>query len=464
MIRGECTCVELVQNYLQRINEGRDLNAFIFVLEQRALEKARQVDEKLENGFAGKLAGVVLAVKDILVIKDERVTCGSRMLENFTSPYDATVIRRLEAEDAVIIGKTNLDEFAMGSSNENSYFGAVKNPLNECRVPGGSSGGSCVAVAADMALASLGTDTGGSIRQPAAFCGVVGAKPTYGRVSRYGLVAFASSFDQIGPITKNVQDAALLLEVMAGMDQKDSTSAPVEVPPFSKATGQDVRGLKIGLPKEYFAGGLQPDVRQRLEQTIAMLKENGAEFLDVSLPHTDYAIAAYYVMTSAEASSNLARYDGARYGYRAQGATSLEEMYVKSRSQGFGAEVKRRIMLGTYVLSSGYYEAYYRKAQKVRTLIRRDFEHVFAQCDCLLTPTSPTTAFNLAEKVDDPLTMYLSDVYTVSVNLAGLPAISVPCGTDRQGLPVGVQVIGKPFDEEMVFRVGDFVERKATDT
>jgi aspartyl-tRNA(Asn)/glutamyl-tRNA(Gln) amidotransferase subunit A len=456
---GHWTCKSLVEHYLTKINEGTHLNAFISVFGERAAKQAEEVDRKVAGKEAGKLAGLILAAKDNLVIKGERVTCGSHILENFTSLFNATVVNRLEAQDAIIIGKTNMDEFAMGSSNENSYFGAAKNPHDVERVPGGSSGGSCVAVAGEMAMAALGSDTGGSIRQPASLCGVVGLKPTYGRVSRFGLVAFASSLDQIGPITNTVEDAALLLEVIAGQDERDSTSAPVPVPNFSQAIGKDVKGLKIGLPMEYFAEGLNKEVHQAIESTVLLLKENGATFVDVSLPHTDYAIATYYILATAEASSNLARYDGARYGFRCEDANDLEEAYVKSRSQGFGEEVKRRIMLGTYVLSAGYYEAYYRRAQKARTLIEQDFEQAFEKCDCLLTPTSPTTAFKLGEKVDDPLTMYLSDIYTVSVNLAGLPGISVPCGFDSNNLPVGVQIIGKHFDEATVLRVADFIEK-----
>ena len=437
------------------------MNAFIFVLVERARRQAEEIDQKAKSGGVGKLAGTVLAIKDNIVIKGERVTCGSRILENFVSPYDATVIERLQAEDAVIIGKTNMDEFAMGSSNENSCCGPVKNPVDETCVPGGSSGGSCVAVASGMVLAGLGSDTGGSVRQPAAFCGVVGLKPTYGRISRYGLVAFASSLDQIGPIANSVEDAARLLQVLAGRDDRDSTSASVKVPDFPTVVAKNVRGLRVGLPKEYFAQGLAPDVRSALEAAIANLKSNGVDFVDVSLPHTDYAIACYYILATAEASSNLARYDGVRYGFRAKGVVDLEDMYVKTRSQGFGEEVKRRIMLGTYVLSAGYYDAYYRKAQKVRTLIRRDFDSAFEHCDCILAPTSPTTAFKLGERVDDPLTMYLSDIYTVSANLSGLPAISVPCGLDSTKLPIGAQVIGKPFDEEVVLRVGDSIHKSS---
>ncbi|MFQ5824860.1 MAG: Asp-tRNA(Asn)/Glu-tRNA(Gln) amidotransferase subunit GatA, partial [bacterium] len=360
LAQGEWSCKSLVERYLTNINEGAHLNAFIFILGDRALEKANEIDKKVQTKQAGKLAGVIMAVKDILAMEGERVTCGSRILQNFVAPYDATVIRRLEAQDAIIIGKTNMDEFAMGSSNETSFFGPAKNPHDTERVPGGSSGGSCVAVAAGMAMAALGSDTGGSIRQPASFCGVVGIKPTYGRVSRFGLVAFASSLDQIGPITHIVEDAALLLEVISGPDKRDATSVPIPVPNFSQAIGKDVKGLNIGLPKEYFAEGLHEEVRNSIENTIKLLKNSGATFKEVSLPHTDYAIATYYILATAEASSNLARYDGARYGFRVEGAKELEEIYVKSRSQGFGEEVKRRIMLGTYVLSAGYYEAYYR--------------------------------------------------------------------------------------------------------
>ncbi|NIR52765.1 Asp-tRNA(Asn)/Glu-tRNA(Gln) amidotransferase subunit GatA, partial [candidate division KSB1 bacterium] len=421
-----------------------------------------EVDRKVQSGQAGKLTGAILAVKDNIVVKGKQATCGSRILENFISPYDATVIQKLEAEDAILIGKTNMDEFAMGSSNENSYFGPTKNPYDLERVSGGSSGGSCVAVATDMSNAGIGSDTGGSIRQPASFCNVVGMKPTYGRVSRFGLIAFASSFDQIGPISKTVADAALLLEVISGHDERDSTSVPLPVPEFSKSFNRDVKGLKIGLPKEYFAEGLDEGIRRQLERTADVLRDGGVTIVEVSMPHTDYAIASYYILATAEASSNLARYDGARYGFRARGAKDLEEMYVSTRSQGFGEEVKRRIMLGTYVLSAGYYKAFYRKAQKVQTLITQDFRHAFEQCDCLLAPTSPTPAFKIGEKVDDPLAMYLSDIYTVSVNLAGLPAISIPCGNDSGKLPIGAQIIGKHFDEESVLRVANFVETNLT--
>lgn len=460
---GQLSCSEIVETCLAQINEGAHYNAFISVFGERSLKKAEEIDVKIKENRAGKLAGTVLAIKDNIVIKGERVTCGSRILENFVSPYDATVIRKLEAEDVIIIGKTNMDEFAMGSSNENSYFGAVKNPNDVERVPGGSSGGSCTAVAGGLCTAALGSDTGGSIRQPASFCGVVGLKPTYGRVSRFGLVAFASSFDQIGPITQTVEDAASLLKVISGNDDRDATTAQVPVPDFLTSLGKSVTGLRIGWPDQYFNVDLNQEVRQALEAARDFLQENGAQIVPVSLPHTDYAIAAYYILATAEASANLARYDGARYGFRAEGVENLEEMYVESRSLGFGDEVKRRIMLGTYVLSAGYYDAYYGKGQKVRTLIKQDFERAFEQCDCLLTPTCPTTAFKLGEKAGDAMTMYLSDVYTVSANLAGLPAISIPCGLDAHKMPIGAQIIGKYFDEAAILGVANFLEKGIND-
>jgi len=369
------------------------------------------------------------------------------------------VIERLLEEDAIIIGKTNLDEFAMGSSTENSYFGPTLNPFDETRVPGGSSGGSAVAVAVGLCTTALGSDTGGSIRQPASFCGVYGLKPTYGRVSRFGLVAFASSFDTIGPLANSTRDIALVLQVIAGRDENDSTCADVPVPDYLSFIGLDVKGLRVGVPEEYFSLGLDDEVREAIQKRIDFLSENGAIIEKISLPHTEYNIPTYYILVTAEASSNLARYDGARYGYRASGVKSLYEMYVKSRSEGFGAEVKRRIMLGTYVLSAGYYEAYYRKAQKVRRLIKEDFDRAFEKVDVIITPTSPTTAFKLGEKIDDPLQMYLSDIYTVSVNLAGVPAINVPVGFDSKGLPIGMQIIGRQFDEGTILRVSDFIER-----
>jgi aspartyl-tRNA(Asn)/glutamyl-tRNA(Gln) amidotransferase subunit A len=456
--RGKLSCAAMVDDYLVHIEAVQPLNAFLSVFPDRARARAKAIDAKIKSGKAGKLAGVVIAVKDILAIKGERLTCGSRILENFISPYDATVIEKLETEDAIIIGKTNMDEFAMGSSNENSAFGPVKNPANTEYVPGGSSGGSAVTVAANLAMVALGSDTGGSIRQPAALSGVVGMKPTYGRVSRFGLVAFASSLDQVGPFAHSVEDVARVLEVISGHDERDSTSAPVPVEEFSKFLDGEIKGKIVGLPKEYLSGGVQKEIRDAVAAAKDRLQKAGATIKEVSLPHTKYAIATYYIICTAEASSNLARYDGARYGQRTKEAASLEEMYVKSRSEGFGAEVKRRIMLGTYVLSAGYYDAYYRRAQKVRTLIRRDFEQAFKTCDVLLTPTTPTTAFKLGEKTDDPLAMYLADIFTVSVNLAGVPGISIPCGGDTKGLPIGLQIIGKAFDEKNVLQIAHFLE------
>jgi aspartyl-tRNA(Asn)/glutamyl-tRNA(Gln) amidotransferase subunit A len=429
------------------------------VFEEQALERAREVDRRISAGAAGSLAGMVLAVKDSICVRDAPCTGASRILKDFVPPYSATAVDRLLAQDAVLIGKTNLDEFAMGSSGENSAFGAVRNPLDDSRVPGGSSAGSCVSVAAGMAHAALGTDTGGSIRQPASFCGIVGLKPTYGRVSRYGLVALASSFDQIGPFASTVSDAAVVLGVIAGHDPRDSTSAAVPVPDYAAALTGDVRGLRVGLPREAFPEGLSEDVRTAVRHAADRFRDAGATVTDVSLPHSEYTISAYYVLMTAEASSNLARYDGVRYGSRASGVRNLKDMYLRSRSEGFGPEVKRRIMLGTYVLSAGYYDAYYRKAQKVRRLIQNDFHNAFRLVDLLLLPTTPTTAFRLGEKVNDPLQMYLSDVYTVSANLAGVPAVSVPAGTGAFGLPVGVQLIGRHFDEGTLLRAADFLER-----
>ena len=435
------------------------MNAFIAVQGEQALQQAAAVDEKIRRRQAGRLAGMVMAIKDNMAVHGSAATCGSNILKSFRPPYQATVVNRLLAQDAVIIGKTNMDEFAMGSSTENSAFAPTKNPHDLARVPGGSSGGSAAAVAADLCRAALGSDTGGSVRQPAAFCGVVGLKPTYGRISRYGLIAYASSLDQIGTLTASVSDAALLLEVIAGRDPLDATSAPHAVEPFQQAIGQPVKGLRIGIPQEYGAAGLAPDISAALQQTKEKLKKAGAVIIDISLPHTEYAIAAYYVIATAEASSNLARYDGAHYGFRATPSDDLDRMYAQTRSAGFGAEVKRRIMLGTFVLSSGYYDAYYRKAQQARTVIKQDFDNAFTLVDCLLTPTTPTTAFRLTEKIDDPLTMYLSDVFTVSSNLAGLPALSVPVGQDRDHLPIGLQLIGRPFDEMTLLRAADFLHQ-----
>jgi aspartyl-tRNA(Asn)/glutamyl-tRNA(Gln) amidotransferase subunit A len=456
---GTTSCVTITESYLKEIERQNHLNAFLAVFSDQARERAQAIDRKLQRGTAGALAGMVLAVKDVICIKDTTVTCGSRILKNYISPYSATVIQRLLDADAIIIGKTNMDEFAMGSSNENSAFGPVLNPRDESRVPGGSSGGSAVAVAAGMATAALGSDTGGSVRQPAAFCGIVGLKPTYGRVSRYGLVAFASSFDQIGTFGTTVRDTAHVLNVIAGHDPCDSTAVNVSVPNYLEKLNRDITGLRIGLPKEYYTDALDDEIKNAILHTVELLNHHGAVVKEISLPHTEYTIATYYILTTAEASSNLARYDGARYGTRAEGVQDILDMYLRSRSQGFGDEVKRRIMLGTYVLSAGYYEAYYRKGQKVRRLIKEDFDKAFQEVNCIITPTSPTTAFKLGEKIDDPLTMYLSDIYTVSANLAGIPAISIPCGNDHQGLPIGLQILGKQFDEETILRTANFIEQ-----
>jgi aspartyl-tRNA(Asn)/glutamyl-tRNA(Gln) amidotransferase subunit A len=456
---GTTTCEKITEEYLGVIEEKKHLNALLAVFPEKALAQAKSVDKKLRDGNAGALAGMVVSIKDLICVKDERVTCGSKILENFISLYDATVVQRLRNADAVIIGKNNMDEFAMGSSTENSAYGRVKLPQDEDRVPGGSSGGSAVAVRTGMSTTSLGSDTGGSIRQPAAFCGVVGLKPTYGRVSRYGLVAYASSFDSIGPLALTTRDAASVLQVIAGHDANDSTSAEVQVPNYFSKLTKEVKGIRIGIPKEYFGDALDSEIRQAVEKKIDMLRANGATIKEISLPHTEYTIATYYILATAEASSNLARYDGARYGFRENNASDLSEMYVKSRSEGFGTEVKRRIMLGTYVLSAGYYDAYYRKGQKVRRLIKEDFDKAFTMVDCLIAPTSPSTSFKAGDKMDDPLQMYLSDIYTTSVNLAGIPGISIPCGEDHKGLPIGMQILGPQFGEPTILRVADFLEK-----
>ncbi len=403
---------------------------------------------------SGKLEGMTVAIKDVLALKDAHLTCGSKFLENFTSLYSATCVERLQKAGAVFIGKTNMDEFAMGSSNENSAYGAVLNPWDITRVPGGSSGGSAVSVASGAVRLALGTDTGGSIRQPAAFCGTVGLKPTYGRISRYGLTAFASSFDTVGSFSQTLEDAALALEVMAGHDDHDMTSVNIPTEQYSLGLQKDVGGLCIGIPKEYFGEGIEPDIREAIEAAKKKLEKAGCILIPVSLPHSKYAVAVYYILTTAEASSNLARFDGIRYGKRAKESTTLLDTYVRSRSEGFGPEVKRRIMLGTYVLSIGYYDAYYIRAQKVRRLIKEDFTNAFKTCDALLTPTTPTTAFKLGDKISDPLAMYLNDIFTVSANISGNPAISIPVGLDKEGLPIGAQIITKDFDEMNLFAIG----------
>jgi aspartyl-tRNA(Asn)/glutamyl-tRNA(Gln) amidotransferase subunit A len=453
--RGEITCQQVVSSVFDRIREANpEINAYISLTEDQAQKAAREIDgKKTQREKLGILAGVPVAIKDNICVKGIPTTCASKILSNFVPPYDAAAVRKLREADAIIIGKTNMDELGMGSSNEHSFYGTAKNPSDLERIPGGSSGGSAAAVASDMTIMALGSDTGGSIRQPASLCGVVGMKPTYGRISRYGLVAFASSLDQVGPLTKDVRDCALLLSAIAHHDPRDSTSLYVEGQDYAKFLNEDVKGIKIGVPKEYFGEGLDSEVRNSVEKGIKLLEEQDMKVEDVSLPHTNKAIATYYVLCTAEASSNLARYDGAKYGYRAEGRLQLSEMYKKTRSEGFGAEVKRRIILGTYVLSAGYYDAYYAKAQKVRTIIKGDFDKAFEKVDVVITPTSPTTAFKIGEKIDDPLTMYLSDVYTTSANLAGIPAISVPSGRDSQGLPIGLQIMGKPLSEGLLLKV-----------
>ena len=458
--KRELTSVELTEAVYQRIADTDDkVHAYLTLAREAALEQANRADEKLKQATdPAPLLGIPIALKDNFLTKGLRTTCASKILGDFIPPYDATTVDRVRSAGAVIIGKTNLDEFAMGSSVENSAFFATCNPWNLERIPGGSSGGSAAAVAADECIAALGTDTGGSIRQPAACCGIVGLKPTYGRVSRYGIIAFASSMDQVGPMTKDVHDAALLLEAIAGQDPADSTSINSSVPRYSAALNGDIKGLRLGIPKEYFVSGMQIEVGEAVRSAIRELEKHGAVIEEISLPHTEYAVAVYHIVATAEASSNLARYDGMRFGRRANGK-DLIETYMISRDEGFGAEVKRRIMLGTYALSAGYYDAYYLKAQRVRTLIRKDFDAAFGRCDVIVTPTAPTTAFRLGEKTQDPLQMYLSDIYTISINLAGLPAISLPCGFDGEGMPIGLQIIGKHFDEATILRVADTYER-----
>jgi aspartyl-tRNA(Asn)/glutamyl-tRNA(Gln) amidotransferase subunit A len=458
--RGEITSVQLTQALLDRIVAvDNQVRAFLAIDDENALEQARIADEqrRAAQGQASLLHGIPLAIKDVISTEGLTTTCGSRMLEEYVPPYDATVITRLKDAGAVLIGKTNCDEFAMGSSTENSAYFPTRNPWNLARVPGGSSGGSAAAVAACEAPAALGTDTGGSIRQPASLCGVTGLKPTYGRVSRYGLVAYASSLDQIGPFARTARDCAILLGAIAGADPSDSTCAPQPVPDYLAALGGDIRGLRLGVPREYFVEGMEPGVAAAIRAAVATLAENGVEIVEVSLPHTKYALPVYYLLAPAEASANLARYDGVRYGLRADGADYWDAL-AATRGAGFGAEVRRRIMLGTYALSAGYYDAYYRRAQQVRTLIRRDFQQVFEQVDLLAAPTSPTVAFPIGERTDDPLAMYLADVCTLPINLAGLPGLVVPCGFS-EGMPVGLQLIGRPFDEATLLRVGDSYQR-----
>jgi len=461
--KREVSAREAMQSCLDQIARvDGTIHAFISHDDVDALAQADAADKWLSQGGSGArrpLLGVPVAVKDVLAVKDQPLNCGSKILGKFVSPYDATVVEKLKAAGAIVFGRLNMDEFAMGSSTENSAFGVTRNPWDTTRIPGGSSGGSAAAVAADEVIAALGSDTGGSIRQPAALCGCVGLKPTYGRVSRYGLVAFASSLDQIGTFTKDTRDAAALLGVMGGHDARDSTSVPQAVPDFAAALTGNIRGLKLGLPKEYMIGGLDPEVKAAVDAAVKQFEKLGAEIVEISLPHTDYAVATYYIIATAEASANLARFDGIRYGARVDGADPLE-LYSKTRGAGFGDEVKRRIILGTYVLSSGYYDAYYLRAQKVRTLIRNDFLRAFETVDAIVTPTTPTAAFKIGEKSDDPLQMYLSDIFTISCNLAGICGISLPCGfTQSPKLPIGLQLLGKPFGEETLLKIAQAYEQ-----
>ena len=458
----ELTVTDITKAYVDRINEKeKDVEAFVTTLTDEALEQAKDIQAKINAGeISGDFAGIPIGIKDNMCTKGVRTTCSSKMLENFIAPYDATVVEKLNKENMIDLGKLNMDEFAMGGSTEYSYFKKTRNPWDLNKVPGGSSGGSAAAVAANLVPWALGSDTGGSIRQPASFCGVVGLKPTYGLVSRYGLVAFASSLDQIGPITKDVRDSAMLLNIIAGHDEKDSTSAEVEKKDYTKCLNNDVKGLKIGIPREFFAEGINEEVKDRLEKIIEEYKNMGAEIEEFSLDIAQYSLATYYIIACAEASSNLGRFDGIRYGYRAKEFKDLRDLYKKSRSQGFGPEVKRRIILGTYVLSSGYYDAYYKKAQQVRTLVVNEFNKAFEKYDVVLAPTSPTVAFDIGSKSNNPLEMYLADICTVPVNIAGLPGISIPCGVDSQGMPIGMQLIGNKFQEETILNVAYAIEKE----
>ena len=460
--KKEITSEDITKSYVSRINEKENnIEAFVTVLSEEAENKAKEIDQKIEKGeITNKLAGIPIGIKDNICTKGIKTTCSSKMLEDFISPYDATVMDKINAENLITIGKLNMDEFAMGGSTENSYFKKTKNPWNLNKVPGGSSGGSAAAVASQMVPWALGSDTGGSIRQPASFCGIVGLKPTYGLVSRYGLVAFASSLDQIGPITKDVRDSAILLNIIAGHDEKDSTSVDMPKKDYEKALTGNIKGLKIGVPKEFFGEGINEEVKESLKQAIETYKELGAEVEEFSLDIAKYALATYYIIACAEASSNLGRFDGIRYTYRAKDFKDLKDLYKKTRSEGFGAEVKRRIILGTYVLSSGYYDAYYKKAQQVRTLVMNEFNKGFEKYDVILTPTAPTVAFGIGEKSNNPLEMYLADICTVSINIAGLPGISIPCGVDKEGMPIGMQLIGNRFQEETILNAAYSFEQE----
>jgi aspartyl-tRNA(Asn)/glutamyl-tRNA(Gln) amidotransferase subunit A len=461
LAKQQVSAVELTRDVLDRIERVEDkVKAYITLDPKGAIRQAEAADRALRDGTGGALCGIPLSIKDVLCTAGMRTTCGSRILENFVPPYDATAIEKLKEAGAVILGKGSMDEFAMGSTSENCAFGPPRNPWNTDYICGGSSGGSAASVAAGECIASLGTDTGGSIRQPASHCGVVGMKPTYGRVSRYGLVAFASSLDQIGPLTKDVTDCALVMNVISGYDPKDSTSVPQQVPDFREALTESLQGVRIGIPREYFVKGLDPEVEKAVLQAITILQEAGAEIIEVSLPHTDYCVAVYYIVAPAEASSNLARYDGVKYGFRDSSSDTLLEMYRNTRSLGFGAEVKRRVIIGTYALSSGYYDAYYKKASQVRTQIAADFKKVFEICDVLATPVTPNPAWKLGEKQDDPLSVYLSDILTISANLAGIPGISVPCGFSEAGLPIGLQIQGAHFREDKLLTAAYNLEQR----
>jgi len=459
---GETSATQITESVFDRINAVEErVHSYIRLMRDEALAAAKKADEDIKKGKINTLTGIPIALKDIVCTKGINTTCGSRILHNFVPPYDATVVEKLRDAGAVFVGKANMDEFAMGSSTETSVFGVTRNPWDLERIPGGSSGGSATAVAADECIASIGSDTGGSIRQPAAHCGVVGLKPTYGRVSRFGLIAFASSLDQIGPFTKDVEDCALMMNVLAGYDPRESTSVPMEVPDYRQFVGRDIKGWKIGIPQEYFIEGIDPEVSAAVKKAITVVQACGGQCVDISLPHTEYCLAVYYIIAPAEACSNLARYDGVRYGHRASEVKDLLEMYKRTRREGFGAEVKRRIMIGTYALSAGYYDAYYKKASQVRALIRRDFDEAFQKCDVILTPTTPTPAFKIGEKTDTPLQMYLSDIFTISTNLAGNPGISVPCGFTAAGLPMGVQFLAGHFEEGKLIQIASAYEKNA---
>ena len=460
--KKETTISEINKAYVERIKEKEpEVNAFVTVLAEDALKKAQEVEEKVNNGeIKTSLAGIPIGIKDNICTKGVKTTCSSKMLENFTSPYDATVMEKINSENLITLGKLNMDEFAMGASTEYSAFKKTCNPWDLNKVPGGSSGGSAAAVAAGLVPWALGSDTGGSVRQPASFCGVVGLKPTYGLISRYGLVAFASSLDQIGPITKDVKDSAMLLNIIAGHDEKDTTSLNVEKKDYTKALKNDVKGLRIGIPKEYFGEGINKEVKEALEKAIEEYKAMGAIVEECSIPIAEYALATYYIIACAEASSNLGRFDGIRYGYRTSNFKNLRDIFINSRTEGFGKEVKRRIILGTYVLSSGYYDAYYKKAQQVRTLVKKEFDKAFEKYDILITPTAPTVAFDIGQRSNNPLEMYLADICTVSINIAGLPGISIPCGVDSNGMPIGMQIVGKHFAEETILNAAYTYEQR----